>query len=150
MVLRDATLFEMYRNIVFDRQAFKGTLKVETGNFARKYLTAFELAIFNTSLALQYGGFKRGHIRKEVPPVDTIENQEYKKKMEMVMDDLDSIRQMLRNRQNELPVAEIDSARDKIIDTLNGIWKELKIKPLKLPTEHPYRTQVKPMKVSLD
>jgi len=68
----------------------------------------------------------------------------------MVIDDLNTIHQMLRNPQEQQPTVEIDSARDKIIDTLNGIWKELKIKPLKLPTEYRFRTQVKPMKVSFD
>ena len=151
----DKAAFENWQK-AFDRFAFKGHYRDEQLHMGTKWSedgrNLFDIAIEDTGEALW-----TGHVALGKPPkilsgkgAADITNPDRRQQVEVVRKDLAFIRARLvelRKLETKQPptdedgkriqslVEEIDGLRDKIITTMNDIWRELDIPTLPIPTQ---------------
>jgi hypothetical protein len=159
----DKVLFQNWR-YAFDRFAFKGHYRDEQHyigtEFSESGRNLFDIAIDDTIQALVHGRIALSTGEGNTPQilqgegVSRITNPDRRQRMEEVQMALTKIKAALvelrkleanRPQQDEGWTAwserttelytSIDANRDKIISTLNGIWQELGIPTLPIPTD---------------
>jgi|GEM_PF-2589301 hypothetical protein len=137
--MSDQQIFQDWR-IAFDRAVFKGPWQWHTDQSKAKQGIEDIIKAINTGdIGGSTGGGKGG--------MSLINDQERYKKMEVVERRLNYIRSLV-SKLEELAKApqegemsfydisnKIDHERDEIIETMNEIWKELGIRPLRKPSE---------------
>lgn len=137
--MSDRQIFEAWR-IAFDRPAFKGPWTWHSN------IGAFRRAIEATIKAVDTGDIRGSEERGKGRAY--LSNREWLLKMDEVERRLNRIRSLVYQIENpetkpsheqEKPLTDvsamIDHERDEVIETLNSIWKVLKIPTLRKPTE---------------
>jgi len=129
----DRSVLELWRS-AFDRSAFKGPYLWHSDQ--RKFKEAIELTIqcVNTGVLQN----RKGTVLGTAKPKALIKKSEWRAAGDAVERRLNRIRQLIP--QSGLPegsptVEEIDREPNEIIDSLNSIWKRVRLPVLPKPTE---------------
>jgi hypothetical protein len=134
----DRSLFDNLTE-VFNRPAFRGMFLWQTDP------NPFQQAIKLTIKAINTGEIKdnSGATRKQIEPITRIKDaklyatmQEVETQLKTTFNLVDILKQTATDdsRRHNL-ISELDSRRDVIIRTLNGIWSCFGLHPLPVPTE---------------
>jgi hypothetical protein len=126
----DKELFLFWRQ-AFNRPAFRGPFSWQTDPEPFRRAIEITLKAVNTGVLQDRRGQELGRSKGTT----YIRSRRRRSEMERVTIRLKRIHNLMGSPRSPESEAEIDSERNEVIKTMNGMFNELKIHPLPIPTE---------------